>query len=83
VEFYKIYLAEKAGQWHVLAFLVEQGVEGKEPLSQYRTSIAEIEAKTGFDFLPELTAEMKQRLSSDRHDESWKLNEVDLIPTRY
>lgn len=83
VAFYKIYLAEKAGQWHALAFLVEQGVEGKEPLSQYRTSIEEIEAKTGFDFLPELTAEMKQRLISDRQDKSWKLNEVDLIPTRY
>ncbi len=82
-EFYKIYLAEQAGQWHALAFLVEQGVEGKEPLSHYRTSIAEVEAKTGLDFLPELNAELKQRLSLDTQDESWKLNEVDLIPTRY
>ncbi len=82
-EFYKIYLAERAGQWHVLAFLVDQGVEGKEPLSQYRTTIADIEAKTGLDFLPELSSEIKQGLIADSQDGAWKLNEVDLIPTRY
>lgn len=82
-EFYKIYLAERAGQWHVLAFLVDQGVEGKEPLSQYRTTIADIEAKTGLDFLPELSSETKQRLIVDSQDSAWKLNEVDQIPTRY
>lgn len=82
-EFYKIYLAERAGQWHVLAFLVDQGVEGKEPLSQYRTTIADIEAKTGLNFLPDLPSETKQRLISDSQDSAWKLNEVDQIPTRY
>lgn len=66
-----------------IGFLVDQGVEGKEPLSQYLTTIADIEAKTGLDFLPELSSEQKQRLSADSQDSAWKLNEVDQIPTRY
>lgn len=82
-EFYKIYIAHKSGQWHVLAFLVGQGVEGKEPLTQYRTSIANVQTKTGLDFFPELSYEQKDRLVSDVHDNTWNLNEVDLIPTRY
>lgn len=82
-EFYKVYLAERGGEWHMLAFLVDQGVEGKEPLSQYRVSLAEVEAKIGFDLLPNMPAELKQSLSHHRVDEAWKLNEVDLLPTRY
>jgi endonuclease G, mitochondrial len=82
-EFYKVFLAEKAGQWHVLAFLVDQGVEGKEPLSQYRVSMADVTAKTGFDFLPGVPSELKAQLINNMNDATWKLNEVDLIPTRY
>jgi endonuclease G len=81
--FYKVYLAERLGNWHVLAFLVDQGVEGKEPLSHYRVTLAEVETKVGFDFLPNLPAEVKSRLKFDHLDESWKLAEVDLLPTRY
>lgn len=80
---YKIFVAQKAGQWHVLAFMVDQGVNGDEPLSVYRTTIADIEAKVGFDFLPNLPEATKQVLKSDHRDASWQLEAVDLVPTRF
>lgn len=83
VAFYKVFLAEKKGQWHVLAFLVEQGVEGSEPLSQYRTSLARVQQATGIEFLPTAPAELKQRLLNDTTDKSWRLDVVDLIPPIY
>lgn len=82
---YKIFVAQKAGVWHVLAFMVDQGVEGKEPLSQYRTNIAAIEARVGFDFLPQLPVPetIKSALKQDKEDTAWRLDEVDMLPTRY
>lgn len=82
-KFYKVYLAQKQNQWHVLAFLVGQEVEGSEPLSQYRTSIQQIEQLIGFDLLPSLGDEMKRVLKSDTTDDAWHLSEVDLLPARY
>lgn len=80
---YKIFVAQKAGVWHVLAFMVDQGVEGKEPLSQYRTNIATIETRVGFDFLPQLPEAIKSALKQDKEDAAWRLDEVDMLPTRY
>ncbi|MFI3218926.1 MAG: DNA/RNA non-specific endonuclease, partial [Methylococcales bacterium] len=54
--FYKIYItqAKRNQDFKVLAFLVPQTVKGNEPLSQFVTSIDNIEAKTGLDFFSDL-----------------------------
>lgn len=80
---YKIFVAQRAGTWHVLAFMVDQGVEGSEPLSQYRTNIAAIETRVGFDFLPQLPEAIKNALKQDKEETIWRLDEVDMLPTRY
>jgi endonuclease G len=80
---YKIHIAQKAGQWHVLAFLVDQGVKGDEPLSQYLSTIADIEKATGLSFLGKLPAEEQARLKVSKGDTMWKLDQVDNLPSKY
>lgn len=80
---YKIHLAQKAGQWHSLAFLVEQGVQGNEPLSQYLSTIAEIEQKTGLSFLPQLPEQTRNPLLHSKGDPAWKLDQIDNLPAKY
>jgi endonuclease G len=81
--FYKVYIAKKADQWHVLAFMVDQGVKGDEPFSAYRTTVAQIESRIGFNLLPMLDAAEQQRIKHDQQDPIWRLPEVDLLPARY
>jgi endonuclease G len=80
---YKIHLAQKAGQWYALAFLVEQGVQGNEPLSQYVSTIAEIEQKTGLSFLSQFPTETQKRLLASKADPIWKLDQVENLPSKY
>lgn len=80
---YKIFIARKADQWHVLAFLADQGVKGDEPLSQYRVSINDIESRVGLDFLTSLPDELKNHLKQDKTDPAWNLSDVDHLPARY
>lgn len=80
---YKVFVAKKGDQWHVLAFMVDQGVNGDEAFSQYRVSINEIEQRIGFDLLPNLPNELKTKLKQDKTDQIWKLSEVDHLPTRF
>jgi endonuclease G len=80
---YKVFIAHKGDQWHVLAFMVDQGVNGDEAFSQYRVSISEIEQRIGFDLLPNLPNELKTKLKQDKTDQIWKLSEVDHLPTRF
>lgn len=80
---YKIFIARKADQLHVLAFLADQGVKGDEPLSQYRVSINDIESRVGLDFLASLPDELKHKLQQDKTDTAWNLSDVDHLPARY
>ncbi len=80
---YKIHLAQKEGKWHVLAFLVDQGVQGNEPLSQYLSTVAEIEQKTGLSFFPQLPPEVQTPLKSSKGDAIWRLEQVDNLPSKY
>lgn len=80
---YKIFLAQDAERLHVLAFMVDQGVKGSEPLSQYLVSVADIEAATGLSFLTALPP-AQQALLKDRIDAApWRLADVDALPSRY
>lgn len=81
--FYKIFLAEKQGQWHVLSFLVPQSVEGSEPLSQFRTQLSQIMQATGIDFLPQASDVLKKDLLESQDDPAWQLDEVDLLSPIY
>lgn len=80
---YKIYVAQKGNDWHVLAFVVDQGVKGNEPLSNYVTTIENIEQLTGLSFLTSLPKEAQEVLKRSKADSIWQLNHVDQLPARY
>jgi len=80
---YKIYVAKKGDTWHVLAFMVDQGVKGNEPLSAYLTTIDAIEQQTGLSFLTSLPIDIQTSLKAAQGDPVWQLNQVDQLPARY
>ena len=69
--FYRIILDEESGQPRVLAFLAPQTVTGNEPLSQFLTSVREIERQTGLDFYAELPREVQDKLEPPRAERLW------------
>ena len=83
--FYRIFVDENpSGAPQVLAFIVPQTVRGDEPLDQFVTTVDDIEARTGFDFLPALKDALEERLESTRADaRHWRLAEVSRLPPRY
>jgi endonuclease G len=80
---YKIFIARKNDQWHVLAFLVDQGVNGDEALSRYRVRISDIEQRVGLDLLPNLPDDIKMKLDNDMVDPIWNLADVDRLPSHF
>jgi endonuclease G len=83
--FYKIYATEatpdKAPK--VLAFLMPQTVNGREPLTQFVTSIDAIEAQTGLDFLTQLDDRIEAPLEAGVDPVPWQLEAVSRLPSRY
>lgn len=73
--FYKMYITEaKPNQpSKVLAFLVPQTVKGHEPLSQFVTSIDNIEAQTGLDFFSDLDDVIENQLEASVEPQAWDL----------
>lgn len=69
--FYRIILDEESGQPRVLAFLAPQTVTGNEPLSQFLTSVREIEKQTGLDFYAELPKEVQERMETVKAERLW------------
>lgn len=71
--FYKIYITEAIpGKPSVaLAFLISQTVNGKEPLSQFVTSIDNIEAQTGLDFFEQLDDRTEAALEAAVLPQPW------------
>lgn len=83
--FYKIYITEaKPNQpSKVLAFLVPQTVNGHESLSQFVTSIDNIEAQTGLDFFSDLDDIIENQLEASIEPQAWDLQAVSNLPSRY
>ena len=69
--FYRIILDEENGLPRVLAFIAPQTVTGNEPLSQFLSSVREIERQTGLDFYPELPKEVQERLETGKAERLW------------
>ncbi|MEI6707995.1 MAG: DNA/RNA non-specific endonuclease [Methylococcales bacterium] len=83
--FYKIYItqAKRNQDFNVLAFLVPQTVKGNEPLSQFVTSIDNIEAQTGLDFFSDLDDAIEIPLEASIEPQAWDLQAVNNLPSRY
>lgn len=83
--FYKIYITEAAPgkPLHALAFLIPQNVDGKEPLTQFVTSIDNIEARTSLDFFSELDDPTEAALEETIVPLPWNLQAISKQPNRY
>ena len=84
--FYRIYLdeADASGRPKALAFLVPQTVRGDEPLGRFKTTVDDIETRTGLDFLPALEDGLEASLEASLADDrDWRLSEVCCLPPRY
>lgn len=76
--FYKIYITEASvGKPSIaLGFLMPQTVNGKEPLTQFVTSIDNIEALTGLDFFTQLDDRTEAALEAAVEPQPWNLQAV-------
>lgn len=76
--FYKIYITEAApGKPPIaLGFLMPQTVTGKEPLTQFVTSIDTIETQTGLDFFTELDDRTETTLEAKIEPRPWNLQAI-------
>ncbi|MBE0508858.1 MAG: DNA/RNA non-specific endonuclease [Marinospirillum sp.] len=76
--FYKIFVAppRDGRPLKVLAFLVPQQVNGREPLDQFLVSVREVEQQTGLNFLHRLPQELQDELETVIQPEPWQLGVV-------
>lgn len=68
---YKILVDEDGDRIRMLPFLMPQEVRGNEPLSQYLTTVDEIERQTGLDFFWALSDPNEDRLEAFRPTRLW------------
>ena len=68
---HRIILDEENSQPRVLAFIAPQTVTGHEPLTQFLSSVREIEHKTHLDFVPELPKAVQDRMESVKAGRLW------------
>ncbi|MGR8933852.1 MAG: DNA/RNA non-specific endonuclease [Gammaproteobacteria bacterium] len=83
--FYKIYAVPGTlGQPpRLLAFIMPQNVRGNESLMQYTVSVDQVEALTGLDFFADLPDAVEQRAEATVDANSWRLQQVAKLPSRY
>lgn len=81
--FYKIIVAPHDEAPLALAFIMPQDVHGNEPLEDYLVTIDEIEARTGLNFFPDLSAELEAVLEGELRTHGWALEEVSQRPGRF
>lgn len=76
--FYKIFVAPATANRpiEVLAFLVPQTVQGKEPLDKFLVSVRQIEAQTGLNFFHKLSQEKQDELETAIEAQPWQLETV-------
>jgi endonuclease G len=81
--FYKIIVAPHPETPIALAFIMPQNVRGNEPLDDYLVSIDEVEARTGLDFFPELSASLESALEGQVRTQGWAIEQVANRPGRF
>ena len=83
--FYKMYITEAKDNQpsKVLVFLVPQSVKGNESLSDFVTSIDNIEVLTGLDFFSDLDDVIETKLEASIEPQAWNLQAVNNTPSRY
>jgi endonuclease G len=83
--FFKIYITEAApGKPPMaLAFLVPQTVNGHEPLTQFVTSIDNIEMQTGIDFFAGLDDRTEARVEAAIEPQLWNLPAANKLLARH
>lgn len=76
--FYKIFIAPATEQRpiEVLAFLVPQNVQGREPLANFLVSIRQVENLTGLNFLHQLSQAEQDQLETRIETQPWQLEAV-------
>ncbi|WP_431024223.1 DNA/RNA non-specific endonuclease [Halomonas sp. H5] len=80
--FYKI-IVVPGDEPLALAFIMPQEVRGDEPLDRYLVSIKEVEARTGLNFFPKLSAARAERLEGAVRSRGWDLESVARLPGRF
>lgn len=68
---FKIIIREENGQQKVLAFEMPQDVTGNEQLNKFLTSVRDVEANTGLDFLNELPDDVEGRIETEKPVAMW------------
>jgi len=58
-------------------------VTGKEPLTQFVTSIDTVETQTGLDFFENLDDATESALEAHSDTQAWHLQSVSRLPSRY
>ncbi|MBM3202330.1 DNA/RNA non-specific endonuclease [Candidatus Woesearchaeota archaeon] len=83
--FYKIYAIPNSntGKTRVLAFMIPQSVRGHESLSQYLTTVDQIEARTGLDFFIDLDDAVENQLEAGQDTREWQVEAWSALPGRY
>jgi endonuclease G len=69
--FYQIIVDEQDGRLRTLAFIVPQEAAAHADLALYLTTIAEVEARTGLDFLAALEDAAEREVESRRAGRVW------------
>lgn len=68
---WKVMVREDGGHPEVLAFMVPQNVTGHEPVSQFLTSVAEIQRETRLDFLRDLPDDEEAKVEAGTAAGMW------------
>ena len=71
VKCFKIFVREENGQPKVLAFEMSQDVTGNEQLQKFLTSVRDVEANTGLDFLNELPNDVENKIEMEKAVGIW------------
>lgn len=66
-----------------LAFIIPQTVQGRESLSQFVTTIDQIEQETQLDFLSNLPDDIENAIEAEQKPAEWRLETVANLPSRY
>lgn len=84
VAFYRIWLdLLPDGTPRTLVFIVPQQVCGNEPLSEFLSSVDEVERRSGLDFFAALDDDLENRMEADTRRDGWLLERYDRTPPRY
>lgn len=82
--FYKLMFdIDRHGKPRVLALRVPQNVKGREPLTDFVTTVDHIEAETGFDFYAQLPDDIETRLEKSQPDRFWDLENLGRLAPRF